>query len=178
LSFALRAKPPAERRVVTHFTISDSSRKPARAQWDCGFRTMVRASPGPQRQIFVRDMEQTEAKPIPGIVDAEYLSFSPDGLWISYVSEDRLNKVAVAGGPAQLLAIATARVGPSTQRWGTDAFILFASGGVLKRVPEGGGKEVTLATPDKSQGEGAFFAPQLLPGGRTVLFRALVRARE
>ncbi len=38
---------------------------------------------GPQRQIYVRMMDQFEARPLAGTEDASFLSFSPDGEWIA-----------------------------------------------------------------------------------------------
>jgi WD40-like Beta Propeller Repeat len=160
---------------MTHFTIPipQGSRRVGNAIALSRDGSRLAFVGGPQRQIFIRDMGQVEVRPIPGITAAGYLSLSPDGQWISYVSEDRLNRVAVAGGPVQFLANAPAQAAPPTQRWETDGFIWFTTGGVVRRVPEGGGKEEAIATPDTSQGEGGFFAPQLLPGGKKLLVSSL-----
>jgi serine/threonine-protein kinase len=128
---------------------------------------------GPQRQIYVRMLDQLEARPLSGAADAAFLCFSPDGQWISYVGgfggEAQLKKIAVAGGPAQTLAGSSARAGPPFQDWGVDDNILFNSGGALLRIPAGGGEPQTLAAPDARKGERFYAAPQLLPGGRDVL---------
>jgi len=127
---------------------------------------------GPQRQIYVRMMDQLEAKPIPGTEGASSICFSPDGQWISYIigtSGAKLMKIAVAGGPAQVLAEALSALFV-TQDWGSDDNILFTSnGGSLMRVPAAGGTPQTLATPDPKKNEIFFAGPQLLPGGKQVL---------
>jgi serine/threonine-protein kinase len=177
LWLALQPK-PAQPRVVTHFTIplpQGSFRVPNGIAFSADGSRLAFVA-GPQRQIFVRDMDQLEARPIPGTAGARYLCFSPDGQWISYVAERRLNRVAVAGGPVQFLAEAGELMGPPTQRWETDGSILFADQGVLKRVPDGGGTVETIATPDTKQGERAFFAPQLLPGGKKALISSIGRS--
>ena len=117
-------------------------------------------------------MDQLETRPIPGTEGAGFLSFSPDGQWISYVDSaapSQLRKVSVAGGPSLVLAEVASEIGPPVPSWGDDGNILFSSKGVLLRVPSGGGQPQMLATPDAKSGEFYYAAPQLLPGGRNVL---------
>jgi serine/threonine protein kinase len=126
----------------------------------------------PQEQIYVQMMDQFEAKPIPGTNNAAFLCFSPDGQWISFVSRSptyKLTKIAVAGGPSQVLAEVLASVGPPIQDWGLDDNILYSNNGVLMRIPAAGGKPQTLATPDPKQNEQDYTSAQLLPGGTQVL---------
>jgi len=127
---------------------------------------------GPHRQIYVRMMDQLEAKPIPGTEEASSICFSPDGQWISYfggTSKPKLMKIAVAGGPAQVLVDAVSAF-VFTQDWGSDDNILFTgNGGSLMRIPAAGGTPQTLATPDPKSNEMFLAGPQLLPGGKQVL---------
>jgi serine/threonine protein kinase/WD40 repeat protein len=129
---------------------------------------------GPLRQIYVRMLDQLEARPISGTEGATFLCFSPDGQWISYVDAstqpNKLKKIALAGGPAQVLADAIQTTGPPTQDWGLDDNILFSSNGALMRIPAGGGTPQTLATPDPKKSELYYSSAQLLPGGKQVLF--------
>jgi serine/threonine protein kinase len=86
---------------------------------------------GPQRQIYVRMMDQLEARPIPGTDDAVALCFSPDGKWISYVAGRRtpssaLKKLSIGGGPPQTLAPAATQSGPPSQSWSEDETIFFS----------------------------------------------------
>jgi serine/threonine protein kinase/Tol biopolymer transport system component len=129
---------------------------------------------GPQRQIYVRLLDQLEARPLSGTEGASFLCFSPDGQWISYVDSstqpNKLKKIALAGGPTQVLADAIATTGPPTQDWGLDDNIVFSSNGGLMRIPAAGGTPQTLAGPDPKRNELYYFSPQLLPGGKQVLF--------
>jgi serine/threonine-protein kinase len=129
---------------------------------------------GPQRQIYVRMLDQLEARPISGTEGATFLCFSPDGQWISYMDSstqpNKLKKIALAGGPAQVLADATQTTGPPTQDWELDDTILFSSNGALMRIPAMGGTPQTLATPDPKKNELFYLSPRLLPGGKQVLF--------
>jgi predicted Ser/Thr protein kinase len=131
---------------------------------------------GPRSQIYVRLMDQLEAKPLPGTEGAAFLCFSPDGEWISYITGDRatpdghLNKVAVAGGPTQVLAKVSAVQSPPGHDWGQDGNIVFTSDGMLHRMPAAGSKSEIIAKPDTGSREANYSMPQVLPGGRAVLF--------
>jgi hypothetical protein len=102
------------------------------------------------------------------------LCLSPDGQSISYmdasVQPNKLKRIAVAGGPAQVLADAETAIGPPTQDWGPDDNILFTSKRALMRIPAAGGTPQILAAPDPKKGEIFYLSPRLLPGGKQVLF--------
>jgi hypothetical protein len=130
----------------------------------------------PDLRIYVRRLDQLEAQPLAGTEGASFLSFSPDGADISF-SAGQLKKVSVSGGQAQTLAEARAGTGPPTTYWGGDHYIYFCDQGVLKRIPEGGGKVEVVASPDAAAGEGFIFSPQLLPGGKDLLISIVGRER-
>jgi serine/threonine-protein kinase len=95
----------------------------------------------------------------------------PDGQWIGFVDGSVLKKVAVAGGPAVTLAtIDTA--GSSGATWGPDDAIIVATNAVDTGAagPAAGGPLTVLTRPDPAQGEGDHCWPEMLPGGRAVLF--------
>ncbi len=127
---------------------------------------------GPNRMIYVRDLDQLDSRPLPGTEGAGFLCFSPDGQWISYIAAGQtllLKKVAVAGGPPQTLA-ESATSAPPTQDWGSDDNILFANGrGALARIASTGGKVETLLTPDPQKGEAFYLGAQLLPQSGQIL---------
>ena len=122
-------------------------------------------------QIFVRALDALAPVAVytghPGGVFV-----SPDGQWIGFVENlGLLKKVAVTGGPAITLAtIDTA--GPSGSTWGPDDTIIVATNSVttgLQQIGATGGLTV-LTRPDREQGEADHFWPEMLPGGRAVLF--------
>jgi serine/threonine-protein kinase len=95
---------------------------------------------------------------------------SPDGQWVGFVDDTKLKKVAISGGPA--VTLATLDGVPFGATWGTDdAIIVATSNGTtgLLRVSAGGSTTV-LTRPDLAQGEADHLWPELLPGGRAVLF--------
>src|SRR5205823_14022778 len=57
--------------------------------------------------------------------------------------------------------------------WSPDDTVIFATGNPatgLLRVSAGGGTPEVLTRPDRAQGEAEHFWPEILPGGRAVLF--------
>ena len=123
-------------------------------------------------QIFVRALDALAPVAVfTGRVSGLFVS--PDGQWIGFRDGlSMLKKVAVAGGPAVTLAtIDTA--GSSGATWGPDDTIIFATNSVdtgLQRVSAAGGPVTVLTRPDRAQGEADHFWPEMLPGGRAVLF--------
>ncbi len=123
-------------------------------------------------QIFVRALDALE--PVAVFTGSPIgLFMSPDGQWIGFTDgRGALKKLAVTGGPAVTLAtIDTA--GPAGATWGPDDAIILATENVatgLQRVSASGGSIEVLTRPDPALGEADHVWPELLPGGRTVLF--------
>ena len=100
------------------------------------------------------------------------MCFSPDGQSIAFTSSNgSLKKVPVSGGAALTLAEGLGNTGPIS--WGEDGSILLGSDVGLMRLPLAGGKPQNILPLDRKKGEIFLTAPQLLPGGRIVLFSIL-----
>jgi serine/threonine-protein kinase len=124
-------------------------------------------------QIFVRSLDALAPVAVVKGIAISGLFVSPDGQWIGFHDGlGVLKKVAVAGGPAVTVAtIDTA--GFSGATWGPDDTIILATNSVdtgLQRVSATGGPVTVLTRPDRAQGEADHFWPEMLPGGRAVLF--------
>jgi serine/threonine-protein kinase len=122
------------------------------------------------QRLYVRELGQLEARPLPGTEgDASGPFFSPDGLWVGFVAEGKLKKVALAGGPP--LTIADAIGGLRGATWTEDDIIVYTSppqtGLGLLKVLAGGGTPEQISTPDR-RGETLRW-PEALPGGRAVI---------
>ena len=128
-----------------------------------------------RRKIYIREMDEFKAKPLPGTEGAISPFFSPDGQWLGYVDhfQRKLKKVAVKGGEPITLGDCVHFRGGS---WGTDDRIIFtpaagtATGGGLWRIWASGEGLEELTIPDRSRGESGHIWPQILPGGKLVLF--------
>ena len=129
------------------------------------------AAIGPQgHQLFVHAMDELEPRALPGTVGAEEPTFSPDGQWIAFMNNLQLKKVPLTGGAS--IVIAAVNGLQRGTHWGDDGFIVMApavNGGLL-RVSGDGGIADTLIWPDRDAGEVAFRWPEVLPGGRAVVY--------
>ena len=118
-------------------------------------------------RLYVRELDQLTARPIPGTEGAFDACFSPDGEWVVYeAGGSGLYKVAVTGGPPQQL-VDRADL-PRGAWWSPDNIIYFTINGKLQRIDANGGKP----EPVKLQSEYAnwFQAwPSGLPGGTHLL---------
>jgi serine/threonine-protein kinase len=121
-------------------------------------------------QLYVRAMDQLEARSIPGTEDASAPFFSPDGQWIGFRAEGKLKKVALAGGPPRSIADAPSRVRGAS--WGPNDQIVFAAtdNSGLSQVSAAGGVPQVISTPDIENGEAGHLWPEILPGGKAVVF--------
>jgi Protein kinase domain/WD40-like Beta Propeller Repeat len=114
-------------------------------------------------RLFRKFAHELEAVPI-GDLDARAPFFSPDGQWVGFRTGAMLKRVSVHGGPAQTIA----QVGHRGSSWNTDGTIILGGGSRgLLRVSEKGGNVDTLATTAPGR---QIWYPQLLPGGRAVLY--------
>jgi serine/threonine-protein kinase len=112
---------------------------------------------------------------VPGAQDAQSPFFSPDGKWLGFEANGKLMKVPVDGGvPLSICEVANP-IGLSGVTWGDTDTIVFApqfgtSG--LVQVSAAGGTPQAITARDPNSGEEAHRWPQLLPGGKAVLFTA------
>ncbi len=119
-----------------------------------------------------------QATPLTGTEEAASPFFSPDSQWIAFFAQRKLKKVSVTGGAVVTLCDAALARGGS---WGEDGTIVFApqvagstgAGIFLWRVPSSGGTPEPLPTP--GDGELTQRWPQVLPGGKAVLYTGNTR---
>jgi Tol biopolymer transport system component len=121
-----------------------------------------------QGRLFTRRLDQPTAAELTETQGAYEPFFSPDGQWVAFFTAGKLEKVSVDGGSAITLCDAGTGMGGS---WGEDGNIIVAlrASGGLSRIPSAGG----APTPVELQtGESTHRWPQILPGGKAVLFTA------
>ncbi|MDO8666718.1 MAG: protein kinase, partial [Gemmatimonadales bacterium] len=124
-------------------------------------------------QLFQRGLDQLEPVPLPGTRNGTQPFFSPDGRWLGFIVQGKVQKVALAGGPP--LTIFTADSGFLGASWGSGDVIVFGTGTGLRQVPAAGGDPAVLTRLDSTRDRGHAH-PEFLPDGKTVLFT--VRARD
>ncbi len=112
--------------------------------------------------------------PINGVRNALHVAFKPDGTAVTFASTGRIWRVPVSGA-GSATEVAFASVGPGMS-WGEDDRIYYSAGvsGGIWRVPAaGGGKPEAVTRLREDAGDGSHAWPQLLPGGKAVLFTTI-----
>ena len=179
-TWMLKPTPAAMPPQVSRFTITlpagdklAAGNNPALAiSSDCS-RLVYAAIHGGAQQLYVRDIGALEAKPLAGTEGGTSPFFSPDSQWIGFFAAGNLKKVSVNGGaPVTLCPVRSAE--PFSAAWGTDGTIVFhvANIGGIWRVADSGGTPKQATTPASNKGEVAHRWPQVLPGGKAMLFVA------
>jgi serine/threonine-protein kinase len=125
-----------------------------------------------QGKLFTRKMDQPKAVEMAGTEGAHAPFFSPDGQWVAFFNSSTLKKISVEGGAAVALCDAFLSRGGS---WGEDGNIIAVLTGALARVPSAGGTPTPVT--ELAQGEATHRWPQILPGGKAVLFTSYPAGR-
>ena len=130
---------------------------------------VARGSDHVQRLMTMRlDQGQRTVVPLPDTDGARGPFFSPDGRWVGFWAEPKLKKVSVDGGsPVELTDVSN--FGGAS--WGGDGYIIASIDGALRSVPETPGESTVLLDLTKERVDSLW--PELLPGGRHVLFTAV-----
>ena len=121
--------------------------------------------------LYVRELDSDAPVLSEGAGSAAAPFFSPDGQWIGYFADGKLKKVSVRGGAAISLADVNGYRGGT---WSNDGAIIFPKDftSQLYRVSASGGDAQPLTHLDNSRAEITHRWPQILPGGKAVLFTA------
>src|SRR5262249_3311790 len=120
-------------------------------------------------RLYRRALDSSESIAVPGTEGASMPFFSPDGEWIGFFADGKLKKGPWGGGSP--VALATARI-PVGGSWGSDGTIVYAptQNGGLWRVSSQGGEPEELTRPDFKEKGYTHCWPQVLEGGRGILF--------
>jgi Tol biopolymer transport system component/predicted Ser/Thr protein kinase len=121
-------------------------------------------------QICLRSIHDFEVTPLAGTFDASAPFFSPDGAWLGFHADGKLQKIAVAGSAPVVLADA-----PSvfSAAWASDNTIVYApdTSSPLFRIPATGGAAAPVTTLDRNAGEWTHQWPHVLPDGAVLYTR-------
>ena len=119
-------------------------------------------------QLHLQALSEADSKPIQGTEGFRAVAdpvFSPDGRSLAFhtVYDQSLKRIAVTGGAAVTVTKADL---PFGVHWGPDGIVYGQRGGIMRVSPNGGTPELIVKV---NAGETAH-GPQVLPGGRHVLF--------
>jgi len=126
--------------------------------------------------LYLRSVDEMDARLLPGTGGTQAPSFSPDGKWIGFVSsaDNKLKKIATSGG-----APVTLVEGPiaGSFDWNADGTIVYGqSGKGIWRVSANGGTPEQIIR--EAENAPSLVAPQILPDGKSVLFIRLITTTQ
>ena len=133
---------------------------------------------GTTRGAYIQSVDQPGATLIAGIEqNPRNICFSPDGRSIGYWSQSelKLKKMPLDGGAAVSLCDTGAMV--LDVEWHDNNTILYSQvpDGIMRISPEGGTSHVLIPLDLNNFEEIGFpIAPQILPGGKTLLFTGII----
>ena len=123
---------------------------------------------GETSTIYLRALDEFDAKPVAGAEGAESLFFSPDSRWLGFSVPGKVKKVAVSGGAPQTICDVSARFGAS---WGSgDVVVVAPTREGLSKCSAAGSTPQVLTYLDPAKHEKSHRWPQFLPDGRSLLF--------
>jgi len=165
----IRSGPTPVARAPRHFLFQPAT-APTTILFDIardGSRIAFTAAGPEGRQLFIKTLDEPDARAVAGTAGAYGPVFSPDGDWIAFYTGGKLKKIATRGGTPITLCDTPQYLGAT---WSSDGQITIAtreSG--LRRVSAEGGTPALFTTPDAARGEIDHHAPHWLPGNRALL---------
>jgi len=124
------------------------------------------------RRLYLRELDESLAQPIPGTEGAVAPFFSSDGTWLGFFAGRQIKKVPLTGGAT--VSIATINSGRGAS-WGDDDTIVVAPDynvglSSVSSIGGEGGELDPLTTAFREARENSHRLPFVLPGSRAVLF--------
>jgi Tol biopolymer transport system component/predicted Ser/Thr protein kinase len=122
-------------------------------------------------RLWVRALDEADARPLAGTEWMEYPFWSTDSRFIGFLAEGKLRKIPVEGGPVVTLCDADNIRGAT---WNSDGVILFNRHwrDSIYRVSADGGTPERVTQLDEQGGETTHRWPHFLPDGRHFLYLA------
>jgi len=118
-------------------------------------------------QLWIRSLDDTAPRPLPGTEGGEYPFWSPDSRSIGFFANNKLKRLDIDGGQPQTLANVVTPTGATWNGEGTILYVPRDNGGVFRVRATGG--DTSAVTPHRSP-ELSTRLPQFLPDDRHFLF--------
>ncbi len=121
--------------------------------------------------LFVQRIGSSNVTALPGTQGASYPFWSPDGAYVGFFANGKLQKMAISGGPSQVLATALAGRGGS---WGSKGVIIYSpdANSPLQRVKADGTGMAPVTQGIRIPEDQSHRWPLFLPDGNHFLFWA------
>jgi len=140
-----------------HMAISDDGRR---------IVYVGRARDGPF-QLWLRELDAVDARPVAGTIGGYAPTFSPDGQWVAFVVDGKLRKVPVAGGEVTALGDSMSSIAPGAA-WLRDGTIVYGDQNFELRALRQDGSGLVVVPRMAGDTNGRLF-PRSLPRPDAVL---------
>jgi eukaryotic-like serine/threonine-protein kinase len=119
-------------------------------------------------RIWIRRLDEEEARPVAGTEDAENPFWSPDGRSLAFFAQRKLKRIELESGVVQVICNAGLGRGGT---WSREGVILLGglSSAPLRRVAASGGDVAVATKLDSARGDFVHRFPQFLPDGKRFL---------
>jgi eukaryotic-like serine/threonine-protein kinase len=137
---------------------------------DGGMIAVALADSKGKNSLWVRPLSATTAQKLDNTDGADLPFWSPDGQFIGFFADGKLEKIPPTGGSPQTICDAGSGEGAT---WSQAGVILFGQGdGPVMRVGAAGGDPVPVTELEKGKFDGNVW-PQFLPDGKHFLYLAV-----
>src|SRR6516162_2862424 len=123
-----------------------------------------------ETRIWVRPVDDFEARPLTGTEGASFIFWSPDGQNLGFFAGGKLKRIAAKGSPTQTLCDADTNRGGS---WNSqDAIIFSRMNGEIYKIPATGGTPERVTRLNTVRHELSHRWPSFLPDGNHFVYMA------
>jgi Tol biopolymer transport system component len=124
-----------------------------------------------KNRIWIRPLNALKAHALAGTEGTRRAFWSPDGKYLAFFADGKLQKVEASGGPPQKICDAPSGADGT---WSPEGVILFDGIGndPIQRVPASGGTAVPIIKPEGAQATQVGW-PAFLPDGKHFLYMAI-----
>jgi serine/threonine protein kinase len=138
---------------------------------DGRYMTFAEAEIGDPGRLWLRPLDGSPARPLPGTEGASFPFWSPDSRHIAFFADDKLKRIDLEGSPPVTLCEApNGRSGG----WSEAGVIIFSptQNEPIHRVAAGGGTPEPITELDEEAGESTHRWATFLPDGKSFLYMA------
>jgi serine/threonine protein kinase/Tol biopolymer transport system component len=128
--------------------------------------------PADQRGLWIRSLDSAAAQLVPGTAGAIAPVWSPDSRYVAVVDDDKLKRVAAAGGAPEILCQVASDPGEQMGAWSREGVVLRSSMNYkpITQISLGDCSTKAATTLDKSLTEIGQTDPVFLPDGRHFIW--------
>ena len=121
-------------------------------------------------QLYLRNVDGIEARPVPGTEGASGAFFSPDSRWIGFFANGSVHKALVDGGAPQRIGRVPGILAGAS--WGPDNVIVIGGSldGLVIIAADPGSVQSPLTTDGTAFTNERHHSPHILPDGRHIVF--------